>query len=97
MKELRNTHFNLGLMPQQYQTENDHYKKMHAAKQNQAKLTFEIPVYETGTWTDKNAQFNSSTTNKRELPNREVKPFERAAPNQRTGIELGGHTSNYTS
>lgn len=42
MKELRNTHFNLGLMPQQYRTENDYYKNTHAAKDSQgaAKLTY---------------------------------------------------------
>lgn len=47
MKELRNTHFNLGLMPQQYSTENDYYKQTHAAKDSQggSKLTYEIPTY----------------------------------------------------
>lgn len=99
MKELRNTHFQLGLMPQQYRTENDHYKHAQHARDTQApnKLTYEIPTYESGTWVDKQAKFYSSTTNKQELPAREVKPFERAVQVTRSGIDFGGHSSAYAS
>jgi hypothetical protein len=95
MKELRSTHFNLGLMPQHYQTENDHYKQTHA--QGPTKLTFEIPTYESGTWVDKQARFNASTTNKQELPSRDVKPFERAVQATRPGIDFGGYGAAYAS
>lgn len=99
MKELRNTHFNLGLMPQQYRTENDYYKKTLQAKESQGptKLTYEIPSYDSGTWVDKQAKFYASTTSKQELPSREVKPFERAIQVTRSGIDFGGHNNSYAS
>jgi hypothetical protein len=94
MKELRNTHFNLGLMPQEYRTENDYYKKSNQAP---TKLTYEIPSYDSGTWVDKQAKFYASTTSKQELPAREVKPFERAVQVTRSGIDFGGHGHSYAS
>ena len=59
---MKNTHFNLGLMPQQYNRESDNYKSANPANQ---KLSSSIPVYESGAWVDKHAKFNPSTTNKR--------------------------------
>ena len=38
-----------------------------------------MPTYEVGSWNDKNAKFNGQTTNKRDLPQRDVKPFERVS------------------
>jgi hypothetical protein len=85
-------------MPQQYHTENDHYSNpQNSLKQTTNQLTYQIPVYESGTWVDKEARFNSATTNKKELPARDTKPFERAVQVTRSGIDLGGHSSNYKS
>lgn len=49
MKELRNTHFNLGGMPQQYQTESNYYQhpQMQQSKPNPngSKMNFTVPTY----------------------------------------------------
>ena len=44
-----------------------------------------MPAYESGTWVDKDARFNGQTTNKRELPEREVKAFEKVGQINRGG------------
>ena len=73
MKELRATHFHLGQNPQQYVTENGNYRCKPQTAED--KLTYKIPVYESGTWVDRGARFEGGTTNQRELPQREVKAF----------------------
>ena len=78
IKELRGTHFGMGEAPLTYQTESHNYRSV-PGKSVGTKLNFKIPTYETGTWVDKNAKFYGQTTNKRELPEREVKPFEKAS------------------
>jgi hypothetical protein len=95
MKELRGTHFQLGQMPQKYVTENHNYRS--ASQAHEPKLSEKIPVYESGTWVDKQAKFGGLTTYQRELAQREVKPFERAVQVTRNGMDLGGHQSNYQS
>lgn len=68
MRELRNTHFNLGGMSNGYVTENtQNYHKPPLSSLNDKT---KIPEYEVGTWNPKNAKFNASTTNRRELPAR---------------------------
>jgi hypothetical protein len=96
IKELRGTHFGMGQAPLNYQTESSNYRSRPGASQD-SKLNFKIPSYETGTWVDKDAKFYGQTTNKRELPQREVKPFEKASQSNRGGIEIGGHTGSYMS
>lgn len=56
-----------------------------------------MPTYEVGTWNDKEAKFKGQTTNKRDLPQREVKAFERVAQVTKNGMNLGGHSGSYTS
>ena len=97
MKELRNTHFHLGAMPQNYQTESGYYKHPSSQPPGTSNMDFKIPTYESGTWVDKEARFKGTTTNQKELPARETKPFEKASQAHRPGIELGGHQPNYQS
>ena len=55
MRELRNTHFNLGGMSAGYATENtQNYHKPPLSSLNQQT---KIPEYEAGTWNQKNARF----------------------------------------
>ena len=75
-----------------YQTENNYYRANPGRS-----VDMKMPVYESGTWNHKNAKFNGSTTNKSELPARDVKPFERAVQYTRNGMDLGGHPGTYTS
>ena len=54
-----------------------------------------MPQYETGTWNQKNAPFNASTTNKRELPVRQVEAFSKAEPKVKGGFSLGNQGNHY--
>ena len=76
MKELRNTHFNLGGMSAGYGTENT--QNYHKPPPEALNVEMNMPQYETGTWNQKNAPFNANTTNKRELPVRQVEPYSKA-------------------
>ena len=96
IKELRGTHFGMGQASLSYQTESNNYRSLPGVSQD-SKLNFKIPTYEAGTWVDKDAKFLGQTTNKRELPQRDVKPFEKASQANRGGFEIGGHTGSYTS
>ena len=96
MKELRGTHFGMGQSTLNYQTENHHYRNA-PGKNSQSKYDFKIPTYEAGTWNDKNAKFKGQTTNNRELPQRDVKPFEKVTQFTRNGMDLGGHSGSYTT
>ena len=58
---------------------------------------FKMPTYDVGTWVDKEAKFKGQTTNKRDLPQRDVKPFERASQVTRNGMNLGGHSGSFTT
>ena len=69
MKELRGTHFGMGQAPLSYQTESNNYRSTPGKSQN-SNIDFKIPIYESGTWVDKEAKFNAQTTYKRELPQR---------------------------
>jgi hypothetical protein len=96
MKELRNTHFGMGQAPLSYQTESHNYRSVPGRSPN-SQLNFKIPTYEAGTWVDKAAKFEGQTTSKRELPQREVKPFERVSQFTHSGMELGSHPGVYTT
>ena len=96
MKELRGTHFNMGQASLNYQTENNYYRATPGSSVD-SKLHSKMPTYESGTWNVKNAKFNGNTTNKSELPTRDVKPFERAVQYTRNGMDLGGYSGTYTT
>ena len=74
----------MGQAPLSYQTENSNYRSTPGQSQN-SNLNFKMPAYESGTWVDKDARFNGQTTNKRELPEREVKAFEKVGQINRGG------------
>ena len=93
MKELRATHFNLGGMSSSYQTEmNGNYNMPHS---DSLSMAAKIPEYESGTWVNKNAKFEGTTTNKRELPNRQVEAYQKHEPKVKGGFSLGDQGSSY--
>lgn len=95
MKELRNTHFNLGGMPTSFQTEmNSNYNAPNFDKANNYRS---VPKYESGTWVAKEAKFDGSTTNNRELPARPVQPYAKAQPKNKQGFHLGNQGNYYTT
>lgn len=95
MKELRGTHFNLGAMNAGYQTEmNGNYHKPPIDSLAQAA---QMPEYASGTWVNKNAKFDGSTTNKRELPARPVEGYHKHEPKVKGGFSLGYQGNSYST
>lgn len=97
MKELRGTHFGMGQAPLNYHTESNNNYRSTPGPLGQGQLSSKAPVYESGTWMKKDAKFQGQTTNQKEFPQCEVKPFERVAQFTRNGMDLGGHVGDYTS
>jgi hypothetical protein len=56
-----------------------------------------VNKYDSGSWVDKDAAFDYKTTNRRELPAREVQPFERASQANKKSLELGNQGNNYST
>lgn len=82
MKELRNTHFNLGGMGTNFQTEMA--SKYNAPPPEALSNYKSVPHYESGKWVPKDAKFDGRTTNNRDLPAREIKPYTKAEPKTRS-------------